>query len=148
MSYSSIIIIFLGTILISKSLYTYIVILKLRRWQKVDIKILNNNVISKSEFSLHSSLYRYYPNIEFEYYINGKSFRSNKISIDKNREWSYYENETKDLLKTLIEKKIAYINPKYIAESVLINKLLPKSLSHHLSLLISGVALLTIGLLL
>lgn len=140
---------FVGFVFIFKFVQFFMLYSKLKKWKEIDIEVCETSIRKEKEMALYTnSMYRYYPYICYGYIVNDKKFTSNIISMDVNREWSYFEDKTISFLEPLKNIKTAYINPQKVDESVIFNYPLSKTISHNISLLIVGVFLVFVGYLL
>lgn len=128
---------------------------KSEAWQKVDAKIIS---ISESFKEVSSSEYQkikyYYPIIEYEYNFGGTIYTSSQVSFDIKNVWV----PEVDNCGAVSEKNVyfwrawesgsivnAFVNPSNPSQSCLIIDLSNSRKSHYLSLIVSGLLVLVVG---
>lgn len=127
------------------------------RWieKKATVKSLTER--EEVSISQYAKIKYYYPEIEYEYTVNGVRHLASTVSLEKENIWLPEINNWGDPIQP--EKKWwlavkpgdelpVFINPLNEYESVLINIETKSRKSHHLSLIVSGVLLALIWLIL
>ena len=113
---------------------------------KAVLKIINESEeVTRSEYS---SLKYFYPEIEYEYVVNGTSYLGKVVAYEKENVWVPEINNWGDptpkekrwwlMLKPGDELPV-YINPLNLNEAVLINSVIKTRRSHHSALIVSGL---------
>jgi hypothetical protein len=120
---------------------------KLKSWFPVELLDLETEIKQEKELAQHTNLlFRYIPYAKYKYVVDGVEYYNSSVSIDKNREWSYYKDKTGYFLKLIEKSEVAYVNPKDHSEAVLLKDAVKRSKSHHISLFIVGLLLLGVGI--
>lgn len=118
-------------------------------WMEVKAKI--KSIRERKEevaISEYSRLKYYYPEIEYEYAVNGATYLGKTVSFEKENVWVPEVNSWGD--PTPEEKRwwlslkpddelSVYVNPSNASEAVLINDVVQVRRSHHLALMAGGL---------
>ncbi len=140
----------LGLIVVSlKGMYPYFLA---KGWWQASAKVVSISEAWADVPMRFGSLRYYFPRIEYEYEINGRVFRSHRVSFEEENIWQPEVNTWGDPNKknaffwskwgngTVIG---IYVKPDTPSESVIVRDLNKKRRSHHIAI-ISGGMLITL----
>lgn len=146
MNFLIFIIIVTGGILCFLSLKKWREAFQVSKWKKIKLDYIHTDIKRTEELALYAKQYRYHPIVEYGYSIDGNTYKGNRISIDRKREWSYYQEKTETALDKMSALDSCFVNPNNLSEAYLYNKFMFKSRSHYLALFVSGFILIALGI--
>jgi hypothetical protein len=115
-------------------------------WRQIDIEILDAEIGWQMESIRFSRVRYFYPEISYAYTVNGQYIRSDRVSFDKKGIWLDKREAAEKLLDEIKKNRSAFYNPRNIADSVILKDLAPKRISHDITLVISGLLLIFLGI--
>lgn len=117
-----------------------------RKWKEVTIEIETIGVDYKYDVIKYARLVYYFPVARYSYRIDGKVLQSRSVSLDKKGIWKDNIEAANKLAEEILAKKIAYLNPNDMTQSVLLPYVSKKRSSHYYSLTVSGLLLIGISI--
>lgn len=125
----------------------YIEYFKFKRsetWPAVNIEIMDLMVKHHRKVSGNYVWDIYSPVITYRYIVNGKEYKSKKVSLDKYSYEFYSEKKANDLMCVIKNLSEARYNPENHGEAVLISEISQKRKSEVAALFAGGAILIVV----